>query len=104
MNIDDEYLQGALLERVQFLESHREMDVVSEWVVCKKKWKNLFIYDECEKNIQDVLRHYWKGRQIIGLEVIWLECLPLFKFYPEREIYQSKIWTKFTTVIAIALQ
>ncbi len=36
------------------------------------------------------LRHYWKERQIIGLEVIWLECLPLFKFYPEREIYQSK--------------
>ena len=26
------------------------------------------------------LRHYWKGRQIIGLEVIWLECLPCLNF------------------------
>ena len=54
---DDEYLQGALLERVQFLESHREMDVVrsSGWYV-RKKGKILFIYVECEKKIQDVLR------------------------------------------------
>ena len=42
--IDDEYLQGALLERVQFLESHREMDVVRSngWYV-RKNGKSLFI-------------------------------------------------------------
>ena len=52
LDIDDEYLQGALLERVQFLESHREMDVVRSngWYV-RKNGKSLFIYDECEKKL-----------------------------------------------------
>ena len=42
LDIDDEYLQGALLERVQFLESHREMDVVRSngWYV-RKNGKSL---------------------------------------------------------------
>ena len=59
------------------------------WYV-RKNGKSLFIYDECEKNIQDVFTallegktNNWAGSYMVGVS-------SLFKFYPEREIYQSK--------------
>lgn len=91
LDIDDEYLQGALLERVQFLESHREMDVVRSngWYV-RKNGKSLFIYDECEKNIQDVFTALLEGKTNNWAGSYMVRVSSLFKFYPEREIYQSK--------------
>ncbi len=79
------------------------MDVVRSngWYV-RKNGKSLFIYDECEKNIQDVFTALLEGKTNNWAGSYMVRVSSLFKFYPEREIYQSKIWTKFTTVIAIA--
>jgi hypothetical protein len=50
----------------------------------------LFIYDECEKNIQDVFTALLEGKTNNWAGSYMVRVSSLFKFYPEREIYQSK--------------
>ena len=67
------------------------MDVVRSngWYV-RKNGKSLFIYDECEKNIQDVFTALLEGKTNNWAGSYMVRVSSLFKFYPEREIYQSK--------------
>ena len=91
LDIDDEYLQGALSERVEFLENHKDMDVVRSngWYI-RKNGKSLFVYDECEKEIYNPFVALLEGKTNNWAGSYMVRVPSLFRFYPDREIYQSR--------------
>ena len=91
LDIDDEYLQGALSERVEFLENHKDMDVVRSngWYI-RKNGKSLFVYDECEKEIYNPFVALLEGKTNNWAGSYMVRVSSLFRFYPDREIYQSR--------------
>lgn len=62
LDADDEYLPGAISTRVEYLREHPECDVVraNGWWI-KGDHKHPFIYDEAEKQIQDVFLALLRG-------------------------------------------
>lgn len=91
LDVDDEYLQGALSERVEFLENHKDMDVVRSngWYI-RKNGKSLFVYDECEKEIYNLFVALLEGKTNNWAGSYMVRVSSLFRFYPDREIYQSR--------------
>lgn len=91
LDIDDEYLPGAVSARVNYLNSHRDIDVVRSngWYV-RENGKSLFIYDENEKNIEDVFTALIEGKTNNWAGSYMVRVSALFRFYPDREIYQSR--------------
>lgn len=91
LDVDDEYLQGALSERVEFLEKHRNVDVVrSNGYYVEKNGKSLFIYEECEKNIENIFTALLEGKTNNWAGSYMVRVSSLFQYYPNREIYQSR--------------
>lgn len=91
LDIDDEYLPGAIAERVTYLKSHKDVWVVRSngWVV-KGKCKYLFIYEQCEKDIDDIFLALLRGETNNWAGSYMVRANELFEFYPNREIYQSR--------------
>ena len=84
LDIDDEYLQGALSERVEFLENHKDMDVVRSngWYI-RKNGKSLFVYDECEKEIYNLFVALLEGKTNNWAGSYMVRVSSLFRFYPD---------------------
>lgn len=91
LDIDDEYLQGALSERVEFLENNKDIDVVRSngWYI-RKNGKSLFIYDEYERRLNNIFTALLEGKTNNWAGSYMVRVSSLFKFYPDREIYQSR--------------
>lgn len=91
LDVDDEYLPGCISERVKFLNEHCDIDVVRSngWYV-RGENRSLFIYDEKEKNIQDVFSALIEGKTNNWAGSFMVRASALFAFYPDREIYQSR--------------
>lgn len=91
LDIDDEFLESAISSRVDFLNVHRDIDVVrSNGWYNRKSGKSLFIDDDDEKKIDDVFSaliaaetNNWAGSYMVRTSA-------LLAFYPDREIYQSR--------------
>lgn len=91
LDIDDEFLESAVSSRCDFLNAHKDIDVVrSNGWYNRKSGKSLFIYDDAEKKIDDVFSalvaantNNWAGTYMVRTSA-------LFRFYPDREIYQSR--------------
>lgn len=90
LDADDEYLRGCVEEKVDFLESNREINVVrSNGYVVRGTNKYLFVQndDECKR---DIFRALLRGETNNWAGSYMVRTSALFKFYPDREIYQSK--------------
>ena len=91
LDVDDEYLPGCISERAKFLNEHCDIDVVRSngWYV-RGENRSLFIYDEKEKNIQDVFSALIEGKTNNWAGSFMVRASALFAFYPDREIFQSR--------------
>lgn len=91
LDIDDEYLQGAISERVQYLIQNQDIDVVRSngWRI-KGTQKIPFTQYEEEKNIKDVFGALLEGKTYNWAGSYMVRVKPLFEFYPHKEIYQSR--------------
>ncbi len=105
LDIDDEYLQGALSERVTFLENHRDIDVVRSngWYI-RENGKSLFIYDECEKNIDNLFTALLEGRTNNWAGSYMVRVSSLFQFYPDKEIYRSRYGQNLQFLLPLVYQ
>lgn len=91
LDIDDELLESAIASRVAFLKAHRDIDVVrSNGWYNRKSGKNLFVYDDAEKKMDDVFSALVAGKTNNWAGSYMLRTSSLFEFYPDREIYQSR--------------
>lgn len=91
LDIDDEYLPGAISEKAEFLEKNSDMDVVRSngWYV-RDTGKFLFVYDKEEKVIEDVFTALLEGKTNNWAGSYMIRTRSLFRFYPNREIYSSR--------------
>lgn len=91
LDIDDEYLPGAISSRVNYLNHHCDVDVVRSngWYV-KGSNRSLFINDEDEKNIKDVFSALIEGKTNNWAGSYTIRTSAFFEFYPDGEIFQSR--------------
>ena len=91
LDIDDEFLYGALSEKVEYLKKNPEVNVVRSngWVV-KKNTKYLFVHEEKEKNNEDIFLPLLRGETNNWAGSYMVRSKALFEFYPNREIYKSR--------------
>ena len=91
LDADDEYLPGAISERADFLDAHPQYDAVRSngWVV-KATSKYLFVYEKDDKERTDVFEAMLRGETNNWAGSYLVRSEPLFRFYPDREIYTSR--------------
>lgn len=91
LDADDEYLQGSITERVAFLESHPECDVVRSngWII-KGSNKRPFVYSQTEKEREDIFVALLRGETNNWSGSYMVRSDSMFRFYPDREIYTSR--------------
>lgn len=91
LDVDDEFLESAILSRVAFFNAHKDIDVVRSngWYI-RKDSKSLFINDDAEKRIDDVFSALIEGKTNNWAGSYMVRTSALFAFYPDREIYQSR--------------
>jgi len=91
LDADDEYLPGCVEERVNYLKDNSDVDVVrtNGWIV-KTDSQRLFVESEAEKKIKDVFLALLRGETNNWAGSYLVRSKPLFEFYPDREIYQSR--------------
>lgn len=91
LDVDDEYLPGALSEKVEYLDKHEDIYVVRSngWMINGKN-RNLFINDEYEKKNENIFEALLIGKTNNWAGSYMLRADKLFEFYPNREIYKSK--------------
>lgn len=91
LDADDEYLLGAIDERVNFLDNHPEYDVVRSngWII-KGERKRPFVYTRAEKETKDVFVSLLRGETNNWAGSYMVRSESMFRFYPDREIYTSK--------------
>lgn len=91
LDADDEYLPGAISERVLFLQAHLDVDVVrtNGWII-KGEHRRLFVTNEAEKQCVNIFVSLLRGETNNWAGSYMVRTSSLFKFYPEREIYTSR--------------
>lgn len=91
LDADDEYLPGAVEERVRYLQENEDIDVVrtNGWIV-RDHNKFLFINEEAEKERKDIFLALLRGETNNWAGSFMVRSKAIFQFYPEREIYQSR--------------
>ena len=91
LDADDEYLPKSVEERVQYLQKNEDVDVVRSngWIV-RESDRFLFINDTAEKKRQDVFLALLRGETNNWAGSFMVRSKALFRFYPDREIYQSR--------------
>ena len=91
LDADDEYLPGAVEERAQYLHENEDVDVVRSngWII-REDNQFLFVTEDAEKRLEDVFLALLRGETNNWAGSFMVRSKPLFQFYPEREIYQSR--------------
>lgn len=91
IDADDEYLPGAIAERVSYLDMHPDEDVVRSngWYV-RKSGQVLFINNEEEKSVENIFEALLAGTTNNWAGSYMVRTSALFRFYPDREIYGSR--------------
>ncbi len=91
LDVDDEYLLGAISERVEYLENHRDISVVRSngWIVNTKS-KYPFVCEKVEKEKEDIFLPLLRGETNNWAGSYMVRTSALFQFYPDREIYKSR--------------
>ena len=91
IDADDEYLPGAISERVTYLKMHPEENVVRSngWHI-RKTGQSLFIVNEKEKQLEDIFEALLAGKTNNWAGSYMVRTKALFDFYPDREIYCSR--------------
>ncbi|MBR1676343.1 MAG: glycosyltransferase family 2 protein [Clostridia bacterium] len=91
LDADDEYLQGCVRERVEYLHSNDEIALVrSNGYIVDGDNKRLFVNDESEKNNKSIFDDLVCGRTNNWAGSYMLRTDMLFDFYPDRNIYISR--------------
>ncbi len=105
LDADDEYLEGAVSERIDYFKVHPECGVVRSngWRV-KGDQRFLFIHDEAEKQEQDVFTallrgetNNWAGSYMVRTDL-------LFGFYQDRKIYTSRYGQNLQILLPVLYQ
>lgn len=91
LDVDDELLSEAISDKVKYLEMHKDEDVVraNGWYI-RHNGKSLFIYDQEEKEIQDMFSALLEAKTNNWAGSYMVRKSALFSFYPDRQIYESK--------------
>ena len=91
LDADDEYLPGAISERIAYFDSHPTCAVVRSngWQIKGNK-RTLFVQTESEKDCQDIFTALVKGETNNWAGSYMVRTSALFEFYPDREIYASR--------------
>lgn len=91
LDVDDEYLPGAISERVEYLNIHNNVDVVRSngWYV-RENGKSLFVYEKSEKKNKVIFEELLKGNTNNWAGSYMVRVSALFEAYPDRNIYTSK--------------
>lgn len=90
LDADDEYLPGAVKERVCYLQENKDVDVVrtNGWIV-REQDRFLFVYENAEKEREDVFLALLQGETNNWAGSYMVRSKAMFQFYPDREIYPS---------------
>ena len=90
LDVDDEFLEGALKEKAAFLWEHPHVHAVRSngWRI-KGTEKFLFIQDEREKQMEDLFLALLRGETNNWAGSYMVRTKKLFQFYRDREIYPS---------------
>lgn len=91
LDVDDEFLDGALSEKVKYLQENKNVNVVRSngWIV-KDNIKYPFVYDKKEKDNEDIFLALLRGETNNWAGSYMVRAKALFEFYPDREIYKSR--------------
>lgn len=105
LDADDEYLPGAISERVAFLQNHPELNVVRSngWII-KGETRRLFVTDEKEKQCVDIFVPLLRGETNNWAGSYMVRTAQLFAFYPEREIYTSRYGQNLQLLMPLVYQ
>lgn len=91
LDVDDELLPSAISSRVEFLRTNTDMNAVrTNGYYIRKSGKSLFVYDDAEKNIDNVFAALIEGKTNNWAGSYMVRTSALFAFYPNREIYPSR--------------
>jgi len=103
LDADDEYLPGAISERVSYLQKNPQCDVVRSngWIV-RNEHRHLFVYEDEEKQCPDVFLALLRGETNNWAGSYMLRTEPLFSFYPDREIYTSRYGQNLQFLLPLA--
>ena len=105
LDADDEYLPGAVAERVAYLRDHPDVGVVRSngWIE-KGGNRRLFVTDEREKLCEDIFVPLLRGETNNWAGSYMVRTAQLFAFYPEREIYTSRYGQNLQLLMPLAYQ
>lgn len=91
LDIDDEYRENAISDRVKYLDEHKEVDVVrTDGYYVKNGHQWLFSTGVKENNPVDIFEALIRGEIYNWAGSYMVRTDPLFQFYPNREIYESR--------------
>lgn len=91
LDIDDEYRENAISDRVKYLEEHKEVDVVrSDGYYVKNGRQWLFSTGVRENNPTDIFSAIIRGEVYNWAGSYMVRTEPLFQFYPKKDIYESQ--------------
>lgn len=91
IDVDDEFLESSISTKVDFLNSHCDVDVVrSNGWYNRSSGKSLFIYDSSEKTCSNLFAALVDGTTNNWAGSYMVRTSQLFSFYPDREIYPSR--------------
>ena len=103
LDADDEYLSGAISEKINYFALHPECNIVRSngWIV-KNGQKYLFVYNEKEKEQTNIFLSLLRGETNNWAGSYMVRTAPLFKFYPDREIYASRFGQNLQIILPVA--
>lgn len=103
LDVDDEFLPGAINEKVEYLQKHSDINVVRSngWII-RKDLKYLFVYDETEKSNEDIFLALLRGETNNWAGSYMVRTKALFDFYTDREIYKSRFGQNLQFLLPLA--
>ncbi|MBE6985059.1 MAG: glycosyltransferase [Ruminococcaceae bacterium] len=103
LDADDQFLQGSIRKRAEYLASHPECSGVRSngwYVKGERRW--LFITEEKEKNISDLFTalslgqtNNWAGTYMLRTDVF-------FTVYPDRNIFPSRLGQNLQLLLPVS--
>lgn len=91
LDVDDEYLPDCIKECVEYLERNSEDDIVrTNGYIVGTAYKYLFVNEQNEKEVEDVFLALLRGETNNWAGSYMVRTEPLFRFYPDREIYITR--------------
>ena len=105
LDADDQYLPGAIDQRIDFFQSHPQCNVVrSNGYIVRGDRKFLFVYDDTEKSMVDIFPALLRGTTNNWAGSYMVRTSALFSFYPNREIFTSRYGQNLQLLLPVVYQ